>query len=127
MNNVQKKSGFVIGGIFALCFSVLSIAEYRGMHTEYKEAWRISFVDPMSDQLDFTVQNDTVQTDFFYTIFADKKPISEGSFTLPQNRSKTVSLEELSVDPHSLEGKIRIRIKDATGGEREIFKILSEE
>lgn len=116
-----------MGSIFLLCFLVLSIAEYRGMHTEYKEAWRAEFADPMSDRLDFAVQNNTDQTAFHYTLYADKKPIAEGSLTVPQNETKTVSPSDLSLDSHSLQGKIRIRIKDSAGGEREIFKIVKGE
>lgn len=124
---IQKKSGFIIGSIFLFCFIVLSVAEYRGMHAEYKEAWRVAFADPMSDQLDFVVQNDASRTDFHGTLYVDKKPIAEKSFTLGKNETKTFSPQDFSVDPISLHGKIRIRIKDPSGGEREIFKIVESE
>lgn len=127
MHSIQKNIGFILGGIFLLCFIILSVAEYRGMHAEYQEAWRVEFVDPMSRDLTFQVQNDTQKGSFAYTVFADKKTIAQGSFEIQAGETKKVSLEGMVSDPAVLQGKVRIRIKDATGGEREIFKIFSKE
>lgn len=126
MRNIfEENMGKILLGIGALCFVVLSVAEYRGLFGRHVGVWSVSFDEPMTESLVFKVENKSPSVEFEYAIFEEKKPIGEGFLTVPsEGRGQVDTRTVIRSDAFPLEGKIRIRVKDAVGGEKYIFKIV---
>lgn len=126
MGNISEKQvGIVLGVMAVLCFSVLSVFEYRVFFGGHSGVWSISFVEPMNESLVFEVLNESSDTEFRYTIFEEKKPIGEGALMVPaESREQLDARTVIRPDAFPLKGKIRIHVKDAGGEEREVFKVV---
>lgn len=120
----EKKISFRVGCLLAVVFVMLSVAEYRSTHMAYSEAWRLYFTDPMGENMVFEIFNETENREFRYVIYEEKRKIAEGVIFVDSGERKRLDVRE-QIDPTlSLEGKIRVLVRDSSGGEREIFRIL---
>lgn len=124
MKILENNRGKILVGMAILCFVVLSGFEYAGFFGKHAGVWSVSFDEPMNESLVFAVENKSSSVEFEYAIFEEKRPIGEGVLTVPaESRGEVDARAVIRPDAFPLEGKIRIRVKGAVGGEREVFKI----
>lgn len=83
-----------------------------------KNWWAISFSDPTSQSLTFTIENHSNQTAFHWEVLSNNKKVRAGDETIGKGASQKVTLDENS-DP----GKIIIDV-NAENEKKEIYKNL---
>lgn len=124
---LNKHIGKIFLGIVLLCFVVLSIMEYRGMHRAHTDLWNVSFVSPMGGEINIEVENGSPYTDFRYEVLMGKEAIGSGDLIVPTGEKRHVDINSVVDHNISLMGKIRIVVHGHLEEEREVFKIFPEE
>jgi len=113
----QKKLIIFISVLFILCSSYLFFVSDRSLKSDAeKKWWALSFEDPKSDNLNFTVENHSAQNNFHWEIKADNQKISEGDVEIQTGETK-------KIDPETKNNSGKISITVSTGSaKKEIYK-----
>ena len=105
--------------IFLMTFLALSLRETRFRNGVYQNGWwAVSFNDPKSDSIDFTIKNESKAKTFSWKIMSGENVIKEGSENIPPQTEKSIS-EDAAVS-----GKTVIEVSSNVGDKKEIYKIL---
>ena len=87
----QKKLIIFIIALFVLSASYLFYVSDRSLRSDAgKIWWAVSFEDPKSDSLNFTIENHSAQNNFHWEIKADNQKISEGDAEIKTGESKNI-------------------------------------
>jgi hypothetical protein len=77
--------------LFVCSFSFLAFAGWKQQQYDYSHLWwTLSFNDPESNDLSFTIENHSDQTAFHWEILLDKTSISKGDATLNIGETKSI-------------------------------------
>jgi hypothetical protein len=77
--------------LFFLCsFSFLAYTGWKQQQADYARWWTLSFNDPKSNDLSFTIENHSDQTAFHWEIFLDKTSLSKGDVMLNIGEIKSI-------------------------------------
>lgn len=77
--------------LFICSFSFLAYTGWKQQRADYSRSWwTLSFNDPKSHDLTFTIENHSDQTDFHWEIFLDKTSISKGDAIISIGETKSI-------------------------------------
>ena len=121
MKNLNQSQKIII--FFSLLFLVGSIylfsIDSRYNDPKYNKDWySLSFTDPRSENLDFTIENFSAKTDFHWEVLAGKESVSRGDENIQTGEKKDISVSNFEMKDAQ---KYTIRV---TAGKdvREIYK-----
>jgi len=79
--------------LLAISFISLAYIESRAKDPNLnKDWWVLSFQDPHTSNLDFTIENHSNSNDFTYEITQDTNSILKESLNIPKGESKNISV-----------------------------------
>lgn len=121
MKNLNQSQKIII--FFSLLFLVSSIylfsIDSRYNDPKYNKDWySLSFTDPKSENLNFTIENFSAKTDFHWEVMTGKEKLFQGDENIQTGEKKDVSVSNLVMKDDQ---KYTVRV---TSGEdaREIYK-----
>lgn len=118
MNN-NKKIIFTIIFLFLISAVYLSWTETRQFDPNLnKNWWVLSFSDPKSDNLSFTIENHSAKNNFHWEVISGSDKIKEGDMNMDKGSINDIDLSSIN----NSSGKISV---DVTRGSdmKEIYKI----
>lgn len=123
MNN-NKKIIFATLILFLLSAVYLSFMEMRQADLNVdKNWWVLSFDNPKSNDLSFTIENHSNESNFHWEILADKEKIQEGDIKISKGYSWTSSAQE-DTQKANLDNK-KVTISATNGNDKKnIYKIF---
>jgi hypothetical protein len=118
----ERKIIILTIALFFLSGIYLSIMETRQQDPSInKNWWAVSFDDPKSSALDFTIENHSGKTAFHWTVLtAGKTKLKEGDVTVNKGDTADIKLDGKAL---SATGKILIDVASGTD-KKEIYKNL---
>lgn len=115
----QKIIIFIIT-LFVLSAGYLFYFDQQNIDPNYRKSWwALSFQDPKSSALDFTIENHSNKNNFRWEVLRGTEKISEGTATLKKGEQKNIALD---VAPIAGE-KIVVSVFDGTD-KKEIYKFI---
>jgi len=77
--------------LFVCSFSFLAYVGWKQQQYDYSHSWwALSFNNPKSNDISFTIENHSSETVFHWEIFLDKTSISQGDATIAIGQSKSI-------------------------------------
>jgi len=104
--------------LFVCSFSFLAYTGWKQQQYDYSHSWwALSFNDPKSNDLSFTIENHSDQTSFHWEIFLDKSSISKGDTMLGIGESKLIPAIATDVSGRTVTVKV-----STPKGSKDIYK-----
>ncbi|GEM_PF-4898024 len=119
----EKQTTWLTGGIILLSLLFLFGAEQFFLSHFYPGQWDIAFVQPLKNDLTFTINNQSDCDKFQYVLIANEKTIANGTLTISSGEKQEIK-KEIFPTNFSPQGKIIIRLSDCHQKTLEIFKIF---
>lgn len=122
----QKNQTQKIIIFFSILFLLSSIylfsIDSRYNDPKYNKDWySLSFIDPKSDSLDFSIENFSAKNDFHWEVLREKETVSEGDENIGAGQKRDISVSDFEI---ANDQKYTIRV---TSGKdiREIYKNIN--
>ena len=104
--------------LFICSFSFLAYTGWKQQQADYSHSWwTLSFNDPRSNDLSFTIENHSDQTSFHWEILLDKSSISKGDTTLKIGETKSIPVIATDVTGRTVTIKV-----STPKGSKDIYK-----
>ena len=114
----NKKIIFSFLALFLLSAVYLSYAEQRQIDPNSgKNWWTLSFANPKSNDLSFTIENHSDKSSFHWQVMDEKDVMSEGDVSVIRGAQKDIAVPTESIS----DKKITIRVS-AGSEKKDIYK-----
>jgi hypothetical protein len=91
----QKTLIIAIISLLVISFVSLAYIESRAKDPNLnKDWWVLSFQDPHSNNLNFTIENHSNTNDFTYTVSQDTNILDKKSIVIPKGETKSISVSQ---------------------------------
>lgn len=116
----MKKNSIIISFavLMFLSFFYLAFTENRQADLDYqKDWWILSFQDPTGQDVNFTIENHSNQSNFHWEILRGSEKLEEKDVEILKGESVVID----SVSAENLQGKIIVKVSDSVN-KKEIYK-----